>query len=244
MANDDRPQTRLRWTIPAAAFLALAATFLPIRLHKARLEAPAPMYRVATRQKVVALTYDDGPHPIYTPKLLKILRRYHVRATFFMIGSRMARWPDLVRQAAREGHVIANHTYTHPNNLENLPRIRIVSELTSEQRLIQRLVGRTYPLFRPPKGLLNRGLAWIAHMEDYKVVLWSVSAYHHDGRTPELMTRRVLEKVHPGGIILMHDGRYPMRWRDVQATPMIIEALKKRGYRFVTVPELLKLRPR
>jgi len=230
-----------RRALIAAAFLALAAIFLPNRLHKALIEPPQPVCGIATRQRVVALTYDDGPHPVYTPRIMSILARYHARATFFMIGSRMARWPEIVKQAARQGDIIANHTYTHPNNLENLPRHRIMRELASDQRLIHTLVGRTYPLFRPPKGLLNRELALTAHMEGYTVILWSVSAYHHEARTPELMARRVLDRIRPGAIVLMHDGRYPMRWRDVQATPLIIEELRQRGYRFVTVPELLRM---
>ena len=241
MFRSKPPTTHARRACAVAAFLAVAGVLLPSRLHKALLEVTPPICHVATRQKVVALTYDDGPQPVYTPELLRILRRYRVKATFFMIGARMARWPEIVKEAARDGHVIANHTYSHPNNLASMRTYRIVHEINAEQRLIVRLVGRAYPIFRPPKGLVGRHLDHIAHAEGYSVVLWSVSAYHHEARTPELMMRRVIDQAHPGAIILMHDGRYQMRWRDVRATPLIIEALSKRGYRFVTIPQLLEI---
>jgi peptidoglycan/xylan/chitin deacetylase (PgdA/CDA1 family) len=222
--------------------VALAATLAPVRLHRGLREMPPPVWSVPVRAKVVAITYDDGPHPVYTPALLRILREQRVRATFFMIGTRMQRWPWIVEEAAADGHVIANHTYSHQRYLARDTHAQIVREIRSGQKVITRLTGQRYRLFRPPKGFLGNHVLRIADSMGYRAVLWSLSAYHYEGgRTPELMTQRVLSLVRPGAIILMHDGRYPMRWRDVQATPMIISALRKKGYRFVTVPELLEM---
>ncbi len=199
------------------------------------------VHRVPTDQKVVALTYDDGPHPIYTPQLVKILDKYKVKATFFMIGREMDKYPNIVKDVASRGHVIANHTYTHPSNIEADTAAQIIRELEMCEQVIERLTGKRAHLFRPPKGLIDGTVFTIAQEEGYRTILWTVSADHHDAPTPELMAQRVIKHIRPGAIILAHDGTFYSRWRDVAATPLIIEALRKKGYRFVTVPELLKM---
>ncbi len=229
--------------IVIAVLLSCLAVWLPVKVHEAAEVAALPVHYVPTNERIVALTYDDGPYPLYTPKLLHVLKYYHVRATFFVIGERAKRWPDIVREAARDGHVIANHTYTHPAYFEYLPPAQITQELSCTQHIIYDLTGRRYGFFRPPKGLVNHNLAATARADGYQIILWSVSADHHEAKTPEEMAERVIRRIRPGSIILMHDGRFAVRWRDVAATPIIIRALKERGYRFVTVPELLdKLR--
>jgi peptidoglycan/xylan/chitin deacetylase (PgdA/CDA1 family) len=191
---------------------------------------------------VVALTYDDGPHPIYTPQLLDILDRYNVKATFFMVGKSMEEYPDIVRDAVKRGHVIGNHTFTHPHNIELDTQAQMIRELDSCEQVIERLTGGRAHLFRPPRGLVDGSVFTIANEEGYKTILWTVCADHHDAPTPELMAQRVLRHARPGAIILAHDGSFPTRWKDVAATPLLIEGLRKRGYRFVTVPQLLKMR--
>lgn len=209
-------------------------------------QAPCPpvrekvIYRVPTAQKIVALTYDDGPHPKFTPEILRVLDKYHVKATFFMIGSRMEQYPDIVRAVLARGHVIGNHTYTHPKDILLDTPAQVIREIDKCEEVIERMTGRRTQLFRPPKGLLDGPVLQIAEEEGYRTVLWSVSADHRGERAPLQMAQRVLSRVRPGSIILAHDGTYPMRWRDVAATPLIIEGLRRRGYRFVTVPELLE----
>lgn len=199
------------------------------------------VYWVPVREKVVALTYDDGPHPKFTPEILAILDRYHVKATFFMIGRQMDKYPGIVREILAKGHVIGNHTYTHPANIEADTSAQVIRELEECEKVVERLSGKRAYLFRPPRGLVDSTVFNIAREEGYQTVLWTVSADHHDAPTPRLMADRVIKMIRPGGIILAHDGTFPARWKDVQATPLIIEALKKRGYRFVTVPELLRM---
>ena len=197
--------------------------------------------RVKTSEKVVALTFDDGPHPVYTPAILDILKKKHVKATFFMIGRRMEQHPDIVRRAVEEGHQIANHTYTHPRNIRADTSSQIVTELEKCEAVIERLTGRRAYLFRPPRGLMDGTVLSIAQEEGYRTILWTVCADHQDAPTPELMARRVLRHIRPGGIVLAHDGYRCARWKDVKATPLIIDELKKQGYRFVTVDELLAI---
>lgn len=199
------------------------------------------VYRVPTKEKVVALTYDDGPHPVYTRQILDILDKYHVKATFFMIGNKMDRYPDIVKDVLKRGHVIANHTYTHPSNIESDTSAQVVRELEQCEQVVERMSGKRAYFFRPPRGLIDSTVFSIAKDEGYQTILWTVCADHHDAPTPELMAERVLRLNRPGGIILAHDGSFPSRWRDVAATPLIIERLQKQGYRFVTIPELLKI---
>lgn len=198
-----------------------------------------PVTEVATTEKLIALTFDDGPHPDFTPQILRTLDQYQVRATFFMIGERMEKYPEIVKEAAAKGHVIGNHTYTHPRNLESLTSDEVIRELDDCEQVIEKLVGRRTHLFRPPRGLVNGAVLRIAREERYQTILWTVSADHHDAPTPEAMAARVLRRARPGAIILAHDGTFASRINDVKATPLIIEGLKRQGYRFVTVPELL-----
>lgn len=199
------------------------------------------VYRVATEEKVVALTFDDGPHPIFTPELLRVLGKYNVKATFFMIGRRMDAYPRTVEAVVKAGHVIANHTYDHPKNIELEPRNELVRELDMCERVIERFTGKRAQLFRPPKGLVDGRVLSVVSEEGYTTILWTVCADHHDAPTPDLMARRVTDRVRPGDIVLAHDGRFPTRWKDVTAAQLIIVSLRKQGYRFVTVPELLEL---
>lgn len=199
------------------------------------------VHGVPLKEKAVALTYDDGPHPLFTPRLRRVLDRYHVKATFFMIGNRIEQYPELVREVAARGHVIGNHTYTHPRDVEADTKTQIVGELDRCEQAIERITGTHANLFRPPRGLLDGTVFTIAEEHGFRTILWTVCADHHEAPTPALMAKRVLKHVRPGSIILAHDGRFPMRWKDVAATPLIIEALQKRGYRFVTVPKLLKI---
>lgn len=197
---------------------------------------------VPTDDKVVALTFDDGPDPRFTPKILAILDKYHVPATFFMIGRNVEAHPDIVRQVARRGDAIGNHTYTHPRNLELDTRPQLLQELSRCENTIQSIAGEHAYLFRPPRGFINGKTFAVVNKEGYRTVLWTVCADHHDAPTPELMAQRVLKAVKPGSIILAHDGTFGTRWKDVAATPIIIRALRKDGYRFVTVPELLRMK--
>lgn len=198
------------------------------------------VYRVPIDQKIVALTFDDGPHPEFTPQILDILDKYHIKATFFMVGKEMIKYPDVVKEVVKRGHVIGNHTYTHPHDIELDTRAQMKQELENCEKVIEQLTGKRTHLFRSPRGLVDSTVFMIANEEGYRVILWTVCADHHDAPTPQLMAKRVLQHIKPGGIVLAHDGMYCMRRKDVAATPLIIEELIKRGYKFVTVPELIK----
>lgn len=200
------------------------------------------VHYVITRQPVIALTFDDGPHPVFTPKVLDILKRYRVPATFFMVGVEMENHPDLVNRVLREGHVIANHTYSH-RRLYKLRWGELSQEVSKTEGLIRRFTRQSSRLLRPPWGMYSQQVCRFARQKGYHIVLWTVCAEHHDTPTPQAMAQRVLEKARPGGVILAHDGstgEKTDRLRTVQSLPFIIEGLQKKGYRFVTVPDLMK----
>ncbi len=186
--------------------------------------------------KVVALTFDDGPDPRFTPKILDILKKENVKATFFMIGSRVDKNPRLARRVANEGHLIGNHTYTHPD-LKLDKRDKIIQELKKCQDAIYRVTGQEPHYFRPPKGLFDDTSTAVVRDAGYKIVLWDVCVEHKASPTPEREAKRVLLLVRPGYIILAHDGRLN-RKKTVKAIPLIIKGLKEKGYGFVTVDEL------
>lgn len=197
------------------------------------------IYELVRKEKVVALTFDDGPHPAYTPQILDILDKYQIKATFFMIGNRMGKYPEIVKDVSSRGHLIANHTYTHPRNLRTESEEKITWEVQQCQRKLEQIGGQNTSLFRPPRGILNQAIIKSLNDKGYIIVLWSICGNNHNAPTPEMMAARVIKHTYPGAIILLHDGRIDSRWKDVKATQLIVENLLQQGYRFVTLEELL-----
>ncbi|MGE5381518.1 MAG: polysaccharide deacetylase family protein [Methylocystaceae bacterium] len=188
-------------------------------------------------QKLVALTFDDGPDPRYTPKVLNILKQYQVKATFFMVAENAEAHPGLVRQAIKEGHEIENHSYTHPElNRDTLATID--AEIVGTQEVLEGITGR-YPIyFRPPKRLYNQHVIKAAHASRMQVILWTVGVENRRCPTPQKMAERVLQKMQPGVIILAHDGLL-CRDKTVLALPAIIEGYQEHGYKFVNLNVLI-----
>jgi peptidoglycan/xylan/chitin deacetylase (PgdA/CDA1 family) len=201
------------------------------------------IWRVPTDRKVVALTIDDGPDPKYTPTVLAIARQKGIRLTFFLVGREVQAHPDLARREVAEGHAIGNHTWDHPLLLRDTA-VDDAAEIKRCGDVIEAVCGRRARLFRPPWGLWDDDAFVEAERQGYRMILWTVAVEHHSAQTPEAMAQRVLQKVRPGTIILAHDGEPngPIdRSKTMQALPLIIDRLRERGYRFVTVPELLRI---
>lgn len=206
-------------------------------------------------RKIVALTYDDGPNPPYTTRILRVLREEGVHATFFVVGRAVAAYPQVVRAEVAAGNAIGNHTWAH-DHLVLDDRAQVARTLDRTQAAILAATGVRTDLMRPPYG----GRDWLVLAEvrrlGYTPVMWSVPL-PHDWEYPSATTiaRRVLRYVGDGSIIDLHDGNQGIvcahvhvaahvcdRSADVEATRLIVSALKARGYRFVTVPQLLALR--
>lgn len=191
---------------------------------------------LAPEQKLVALTFDDGPHPTHTPQVLEILERENIKATFFVVGQQVQQYPHLARQIVQRGHTIANHTWTHPTHAHS--SAAAAAEINRTQTLIQDVTGASSRIFRPPGGNLTNGLTARASGTGYSVVMWSTDPRDWmSGRSAAVITQEVLSKAQPGGIVLLHDGGGD-RSQTVQALPAIIQGLKDKGYTLVTLPEL------
>ncbi len=183
----------------------------------------------------IALTFDDGPSPAVTAKVLDVLRAKGVRATFFVVGRKVEANPELARLVRREGHAIGNHTYSHPPLFCFLTPGRLRDELVRGQDAIRRATGETPRMFRSPVGLRHPLLAPELERAGLEFVLWSVRSYDTRRQTAESLCRRILDRAHPGAIVLLHDR--PGRRSSVmlEALPGIIDQLLARGYHLVTV---------
>lgn len=191
-------------------------------------------------EKVIALTFDDGPDGKETLQILDILDRYKIKATFFIIGQNLQKYPYVARRIVRLGHAIGNHTWSHA--YQTMSRETAAQEIEETAALIEQITGVRSVLFRPPLGRLDNGLASYAKEHNYILVLWSVNSEDAVGY-PGIRTiaQNVIDRAYSGGIILLHDSPWWFRWKTVAALPTIIERLQAQGYRFVTLPELLAL---
>jgi cellulose synthase/poly-beta-1,6-N-acetylglucosamine synthase-like glycosyltransferase/peptidoglycan/xylan/chitin deacetylase (PgdA/CDA1 family) len=201
---------------------------------------------------LVALTFDDGPDGRWTPKILDILKQKHVPATFFVIGKNMQRFPDLVAREVREGHDVGGHSWTHPNIAE-VPAAQTTVELSATQRLFETITGRSQRLFRPPffgdaEPSTPREVAPIlqAQRQGYLSVGLRIDTEDWTKPPPEQIIQNALTRlpdtVRPGQVILLHDSGGD-RSRTIAALPTLIDQIRARGYRFVTVGELAGMTP-
>jgi peptidoglycan/xylan/chitin deacetylase (PgdA/CDA1 family) len=199
-------------------------------------------------EKVVALTYDDGPNPPHTQALLEMLAQHGVTATFFLKGRNVEAFPESVQAVAQAGHEIGNHSYSHRPML-SLSQSAMREELVRTSDLIENLLGQRPVLFRPPYGLQGPGLKMALDELGMPSILMSSNGTDWEETDPELIANKILESIAPGDIILLHDGHGDVdepaaqqsRAPSVAATGIVIEELKARGYRFVTVSELIAL---
>jgi len=192
--------------------------------------------------KQIALTYDDGPNDPHTLRLLEVLARHDVRATFFLIGQFVKQRPDIVRELARAGHVIGNHTFSHPLLIFR-SRATIRRELSDCNVAVADATGRTPDLFRPPFGGRRPVVLSIARDMALEPVMWHVTGYDWNAPPADSIVRRVSRRIRGGDVILLHDGGHLQMGADrsptVIATDQLIMRYKAEGYDFVTVPEMM-----
>jgi peptidoglycan/xylan/chitin deacetylase (PgdA/CDA1 family) len=218
---------------------------LAFRLNQRRLRdassrgADGFVRAVRTDDRVVALSYDDGPSPANTRALLDVLASADARATFFVVGSRVEQNPEIVAQTLKAGHELGNHSHTHPN-LRSIPPEEALREVEAAAAAIEAVAGPT-SLFRPPFGKNPSNHVEIAARLGLQTVLWSIDSGDTMPFSAGRIEREVTGRVQPGDVVLLHDGG-DRRDRTLDATERILAALGSRGYRFVTVSELLALR--
>lgn len=226
--------------------IGLALAVFTIFFDQAVLVRRNTFYKADVAEKVVALTFDDGPSAIWTPKILDALKVAGVKATFFMLGKYVQKDPDAAKRVAAEGHEIGNHTYDH-HVLLYYTDAELAEEVRQAEEVIRDVTGVTTRLFRPPK-------AWVTENEKrelrdlgYEVVLWTLNSKDWVTFDDKYMIRYIVKNINPGDIILFHDngGVFSTeggnRNETVKTIPRLVEKLKEKGYRFVTVGELLRL---
>ena len=186
-------------------------------------------------QPYIAMTYDDGPHPTNTPRLLDILRQRNIKATFYVIGKNVDMYPHLTRRIVAEGHEIGNHTYTH-RNLKTLSDSQVVSEMTKARSSIVKATGVSPRTMRPPYGALyQRQREMIMTKFGYPTIMWAVDPRDWQRPGVSVVKNRILTQTSGGSIVLAHDLHAPT----VDAMPGTLDGLLAKGYRFVTVSQLL-----
>ena len=197
------------------------------------------IYRcVSNDRKMISLSFDDGPHPTETAKILSILRKYSIKETFFTVGKNAELYPDILRQISDEGHEIGNHTFSHDlGKKSTLDTIK--DELKTNHEIILKICENEPKLFRPPGGVLNQHTLKEAKEMGYKIVLWNVDTKDWMHRSADEITETVLSDVKSGSIILMHDY-ISGNTNTAEALERIIPLLLKEGYCFLTVGQLIQ----
>lgn len=194
--------------------------------------------RVLVSGNFIAITFDDGPHPQNTPRLLDILRARNVKATFYVIGRSVDLYPQIVRRTVAEGHEIGNHTHTH-RLLSKLGDTEVRGELSRCRDAVARAAGVQMRTLRPPYGgLLQRQRAMVHAEFGYPTILWSVDPLDWKRPGPGVVTSRILSGTNAGGIVLAHD----LHGQTVDAMPATLDGLLHRGFKFVTVSQLLAMK--
>jgi peptidoglycan-N-acetylglucosamine deacetylase len=185
----------------------------------------------------IAMTFDDGPSPETTPRLLDLLKQRNIKATFFLIGQNAQHNPDLVRRILAEGHEIGNHSWTHPQ-LSKLSDERVSEEITKTQDTIKNETGFAPTLLRPPYGAITkRQREWIEQKYGLNIILWSVDPFDWKRPGGSVIEQRIVSGAQPGAIILSHD----IHKQTVDAMPATLQALANKGFKFVTVSQLLSM---
>jgi len=203
---------------------------------------PRSQWLVTNRSRVesngkrcVSLTFDDGPSLSHTPRLLEILRRSKVQATFFVIGREAERCPELLRRAVADGHLIANHTYSHPALFCFLTPRRLRFEIERGQEAIERICGQRPRYFRSPVGLRHPLLSVYLEEAELEYISWTIRSFDTLLPKPETILKRILRRVTPGDIILLHDNGRAGSESMLDILPRMIDDLKQRGFEFVPV---------
>lgn len=205
--------------------------------------SPLFCYASNSAKKVIALTFDDGPNKQYTEAVLNILKKNNINATFFVIGSNVKNQPEMLKKVFADGNLIGNHSYTHPN-LSKIDSNLITKELNRTNDIIYKTI-HVYPtLMRPPYGACDTHCKKIVNTLGFKEISWDylVNDWDVNKTTSEIIATSIIKHAGPSKILSMHDGG-GNRDKTVKALPNIIATLKKEGYTFVTVAELLNIEP-
>lgn len=242
-----RKRLRVRQLLAVILIIFVASTLFFTRYVYQGFGKQLDIFRRGTAEfKIVALTFDDGPDPAYTPAILDILKEYNVPATFFMVGRHVEQYPGLARRIADEGHTLGNHTWSH-RSLVPLSVDYTRSEIMRSHEMIEQVTGVTPKYFRPPRGVYSAFALDLLRKEGYTTVLWNLTSQDWAELPARRIAAQVLNRTGPGSILLFHDSGNLIsaeggdRINTLRALPRVIEGLQEEGYRFMTIEELVIL---
>jgi peptidoglycan/xylan/chitin deacetylase (PgdA/CDA1 family) len=233
-----------RIVIAVAVLFVLAVVSLPVFFDQAILVRKDTLFHIDTNEKIVALTFDDGPSERWTPRILDELKKAGVKATFFMIGEHVEKYPDIVQRVHNEGHEIGNHTYDHHGIFYYTPE-ELTNEIERTDDAIERVIGERTKYFRPPKAWITDNEKRLLKEMGYTPVLWTLNSKDWVTFDDKYIVPYIVKRTRPGDILLFHDsgGVFGIddgdRGETVKSIPQVISELRRRGYRFVTISELL-----
>lgn len=197
---------------------------------------------LARGSRQIALTYDDGPNDPHTLRLLEVLARHGVQATFFLIGRYVQQRPDIAREIVKAGHVVGNHTFTHPLLIFK-SEAEIRNELSHCRTALQDAIGQHSNLFRPPYGGRRPAVLRVAREIGLGPVMWNVTGYDWNAPPASVIERKVIKQIRGGDVILLHDGGHKQMGADrsntVTATDHLIARYKSEGYEFLAIPQMM-----
>ena len=208
---------------------------------------------IETQEKLIALTFDDGPDPDATPQVLQVLEQFEAKGTFFLLGNKVLRHPEIVQELLHSGHAIGNHTWSH-RQLSGISPVEVAQEIRKCQVTMREVLGTAPAIMRPPFGSIDLVAYLTVRSLGYEPIGWSILGLDYVGDTAGAIADRVLANARPGAIVLLHDGLEPpagqREWTGdqqtlldrtpmIEALRLIVAPLREQGYRFVTVPEIL-----
>ncbi len=224
------------------AFLALALIVWGVFDVNSSLWAPT-LWQIPG-VNAVALTFDDGPDPVFTPRVLEILAREKVTATFFVVGERARANQDLLREIDRQGHLIGNHSFSHAWNINFALHEGLTREITGCNDAVAAAIGKRPQFYRAPHGFKNPALGDVLEKHAMTCVGWQIRGFDAVRSNANTIARRLVRKARAGGILLLHDGSGLQGTQDRSATlealPMIIDGLRARGFAFKRLDELMR----
>ena len=188
-----------------------------------------------TNQKIVALTYDDGPSE-YTPALLDLLNKYQVKATFFCVGNAIDGRESILKRIQKEGHSIGNHTNSHTGTLPFYLPKKMLRDIELCDEKITRVTNENVRYFRPPFGVTNIHYSLALKNKKYIIIGWSIRSYDTRGKDPQIIVDRIMRQMHEGAVVLLHD-RMP---NVCETTELLLQELIKKGYRLVSMDDFLE----
>ena len=224
-----------------SSFTLIRRELAPVYKDRPRWEQTGQIiWEFTTPIKLIALTFDDGPSPTFTPQLLQLLAEYHAKASFFITGEQAAKFPEILKNTAKQGHTIGNHLYSH-QRIEPMSLETLILNLDRTHRLILKITGKPSRFFRPPDGYYDEKIVQAAATLNYQVIIWTWTQDTRDwSKIPAYkIAGKVIKNAHPGDIILMHD-RGGDRSNTINALKIILPTLTERGYRFVSLEEMVK----